>query len=171
LADATQVGEIITTLRRHPMRTTKPKMALRDTFFEVDETIRTHPEIKLSAVSSGCAALVLVVHRFTLWVAHVGDCTCVLGTKKVRESEKRGGKQGANGAAAKKSALGGGAEDEEHYVVARKLTEEHTPTDLGERARCAFCFYRESRRRRTGAQVFAQGEKDERCASKSCRAK
>jgi len=116
------VGELITSLRRHPMRTSKPRLALRDIFFEVDETIRTHPEIRLAAVSSGTTALIVVIHQFTLWVAHAGDCAAVLASLKKKEAAKRGG-------AAAEVAVGT-INDEEFEIVARKLTQEHTPTDL-----------------------------------------
>ena len=94
---------------------------LSKVFFETDEEIRTHPEIQLSAVSSGTTVLLAVLHRFSLWVANCGDSAAVLGTRRLK-LKNRGGKGGADDESGYVDPTAvGGMEEEEYEVVARKV--------------------------------------------------
>lgn len=105
--------EIIKCLRRHPLKTIKPITALKDSFLETDEIMRTNPEIKRSSVSSGSTACIAMLSGSHLWVANCGDSGAVIATKRHKKTSSS-----------------------QSDIIARKLTREHTPTDLTERSRC-----------------------------------
>mmetsp|Transcript_25235 Transcript_25235/g.51879 ORF Transcript_25235/g.51879 Transcript_25235/m.51879 type:complete len:424 (-) Transcript_25235:85-1356(-) len=111
-------SQLVSALQDHPMRITKPSAALKDAFFKTDDAMRRHDELKISAVSSGCTACVAVLHRYSLYLAQLGDTGAVLGKRRTIV--------GGEDASGVKS----------YSVVAKKLTREHTPTNLVERARC-----------------------------------
>lgn len=113
-------NEIMQCLRHHPLKTVKPLTALRDAFTETDGMMRTHAEIKRSAVSSGTTACVVMMCGSTLWIANCGDSGAVMGTKRHKKQNNNNNQ----------------AQQQQSEIIPRKLTREHTPTDLTERARC-----------------------------------
>ena len=63
----------------------KPPAALAQAFQQVQGKLReesSKTEVKTDATESGACANVVLMRRSTLWVANVGDCRCVLGTKR-----------------------------------------------------------------------------------------
>jgi serine/threonine protein phosphatase PrpC len=53
------VREFIKNLQSHPAHISRPGQALKDAFYETDEALRTHPQMKFSAVSSGTTVCVV----------------------------------------------------------------------------------------------------------------